>query len=219
MTPETQTAPPRPTSLPSETAFVWYVSYGSNLAAERLRVYLEGGTPPGGTKHNPGARDASPPRASRPVELPGALYFAGDSPQWGGGVAFYDHTVAGPTAARAYLITAAQFVDVAAQEMYRVPEADDPLERVVVDGLGGDGARHTVGLGHYETLVEVGRIDRLPMLTFTAPHGRDAIEHAQPSAEYLAMLARGLDESHGWSSDQIHRYFTRLVPAPSSATS
>lgn len=141
------------------------------------------------------------------MELPGALYFAGDSPQWGGGVAFYDHTVPGPTAARAYLISAAQFVDVAAQEMHRVPEPGDPLERVVLDGLGGDGARHTVGPGHYETLVEVGRIDDRPMLTFTAPHGRDAVAHTAPSAAYLALLARGLVEAHAWTAERIDAYF------------
>lgn len=203
---------PRPAALPAEGTNVWYVSYGSNLVAERLRVYLEGGTPPGGSIHNPGARDARPPLDARAVELPGALYFAGESPQWGGGVAFYDHTVPGPTAARAYLISAAQFVDVAAQEMYRVPEPDDPLERVVLDGLGGDGARHTVGPGHYETLVEVGRLDDRPMLTFTAPHGRGGVPHATPSDAYLAMLARGLTESHGWTAAQIDAYFARVVP-------
>lgn len=201
-----------PAALPASGTDVWYVSYGSNLAAERLGVYLEGGTPAGGSKYNPGARDPRPPRASRPVELPGALYFAGESPQWGGGVAFYDHTAPGPTAARAYLISAEQFVDVAAQEMYRVPQPEDPLERVVVDGLGGDGARHSVGPGHYETLVEVGRLERRPMLTFTAPHGLDAVPHASPSDAYLTMLARGLTESHGWTAAQIDAYFTRVVP-------
>jgi len=47
------------------------------------------------------------------VDLPGALYFAGRSPKWGGGVAFYDHLGDGPTAAREYLVTAEQFADVA----------------------------------------------------------------------------------------------------------
>ena len=71
------------------------------------------------------------------MDLPGAFYFAGASRQWGGGgVAFYDHDAeGGPTAARAYLITAAQFADVAAQEMHRVSLDGDPLEEVVIGHL------------------------------------------------------------------------------------
>ncbi len=192
---------------------VWYVSYGSNMSAGRLAAYLEGGRPPGGRRSNPGARNSAPPRRSVPVDLPGALYFAGDSPQWGGGVAFYDHDAqepgqGGPTAARAYLVTAEQFADVAAQEMYRVPQQGDPLEEVVLGGI--DGGRHHVGPGRYETLVEVGRMDDAPMLLFTSPHGIDHVEHTQPSPSYLAMLALGLKESRGWDDDNVAAYFERV---------
>lgn len=189
---------------------VWYVSYGSNMSEQRLAAYLEGGVPPGGQRRNPGARDSTPPRRSVPVDLPGGLYFAGESPQWGGGVAFYDHDAvdAGPTPARAYLITAAQFADVAAQEMYRVPQHGDPLEEVVIGGI--DGGRHHVGPGHYETLVEVGRLDSAPMLLFTAPHGIDHVEHTQPSPAYLAMLAVGLEESRAWDDERVAAHFREL---------
>jgi hypothetical protein len=95
----TQTLPDRPETpaapLPDHGE-VWYVSYGSNMAVERLTCYLEGGRPPGGTRANPGARDPRPPRRMIPVDLPGSVYFAGDSRQWGGGVAFYDHETPGP---------------------------------------------------------------------------------------------------------------------------
>lgn len=193
---------------------VWYVSYGSNMSGARLAAYLEGGVPPGGSRANPGARDSSPPRRSVPVDLPGTLYFAGDSPQWGGGVAFYDHDArvagaSGPTAARAYLVTAQQFADVAAQEMYRVPQEGDPLEEVVLAGL--DGGMHTAGPGHYETLVEVGRLEGAPMLLFTAPHGVDHVRHSTPSAAYLAMLAQGLRESRDWDDGEISAYFARVL--------
>ncbi len=190
---------------------VWYVSYGSNMSSARLEAYLSGGVPPGGSRANPGARDATPPRRSVPVDLPGALYFSGDSPQWGGGVAFYDHDAAGgPTAARAYLVTAAQFADVAAQEMYRIPQEGDPLEEVVIEGI--DGGRHHVGPGRYETLVEVGRLDGAPMLLFTSPHGIDHVEHSRPSEAYVAMLATGLHESRGWDDDEVIAYVDRVVP-------
>jgi hypothetical protein len=209
MSPE-ESVEPHAQPLPRE-GDVWYVSYGSNMSEARLTAYLEGGVPPGGDAANPGAQDSTPPRRSVPVDLPGALYFAGDSPQWHGGVAFYDHDAdGGPTAARAYLITAHQFADIAAQEMYRVPQRGDPLVEVVVDGI--DGGRHHVGPGHYETLVEVGRLEGVPMLLFTAPHGIDHVEHAQPSPAYLAMLADGLRASRQWSDDDVQAYFERVVP-------
>lgn len=192
---------------------VWYVSYGSNMSGTRLAAYLEGGVPPGGNRANPGARDSSPPRRSVPVDLPGTLYFCGDSAQWGGGVAFYDHDArspgeSGPTAARAYLVTAQQFADVAAQEMHRLPYEGDPLEEVVLAGLHG--GVHTAGPGHYETLVEVGRLEGVPMLLFTAPHGVGHLTRTQPSAAYLAMLAQGLRESRGWDEPEIAAYFARV---------
>ena len=196
---------------------VWYVSYGSNMSAERFGCYLGGGCPPGGTRPNPGARDATPPARSVAVDLPGTTYFAGDSTQWGGGVAFYDHATPGRTAARGYLITRAQLVDVAAQEMYRTPRDGDPLEDVLTRPLLG--GRHAVGGGHYETLVEVGRLDDLPMLTFTSPGGVDAMEHRAPSRAYRERLGVGLRESRDWDEAQVAAYLDTLVgidagPAP-----
>lgn len=148
---------------------VWYVGYGSNLSAARFACYIEGGTPPGGSRRNPGARDRTPPVRTVPVDLPGTVYFAGHSPQWGGGVAFYDHSRPGRTAARGYLVTAGQLADVAAQEMYRAPLDGHPLEELVGAPLA-DG-RHQLGRGRYETLLELGRLDGAPLLAFTSPHG------------------------------------------------
>src|SRR5439155_18341699 len=135
-----------------------------------------------GTRVNPGARDRTPPVRSVPVDLPGTTYFAGESPQWGGGVAFYDHETPGHTAARAYLVTAGQLADIAAQEMYRVPQDGDPLEAVVVGRL--DGGRHQLGPGRYETLLQVGTREGHPLFTFTSPHGVDHVEHSEPTAGY-----------------------------------
>jgi hypothetical protein len=201
---------PRPAVLPTDTA-VWYVSYGSNMSAARFACYLEGGRPAGGSRTNPGAHDARPPRRDAPVELSGSLYFAGESPQWGGGVAFYDHEAPGTTAARAYLVTAEQFADIAAQEMYRLPEPGDPLAEVVLGGLGGEGEHHHVGPGRYETLVEVGSLDGLPLFTFTSPHGRDAVPHTAPAPAYVEMLLTGLAESHGWDRARAEAYVRERV--------
>lgn len=191
---------------------VWYVSYGSNMSRDRLGCYLAGGRPPGAATSYVGARDQSLPREEVAVDLPGRLYFAGESPVWGGGVAFYDHDEPGPTPARAYRITVQQFADVAAQEMHRIPMEGDPLEEVVLAGL--DAGRHEAGPGHYETLIEVGRLEGLPMLTFTAPHGCDAVPHTQPAPAYLAMLADGLRSSRDWDEDQVTAYFQSVVADP-----
>ena len=194
------------------TSKVWYVSYGSNMAAARLACYLEGGSPPGGSRVNPGARDTTPPQRSVAVDLPGTTYFAGESPQWGGGVAFYDHDEPGTTAARAYLVTAGQLVDIAAQEMYRIPVDGDPLEELVLNPLH-DG-RHTWGPGRYETLVAVGERDGFPLLTFTAPHGAAAAARTPPAPAYVAMMATGLRESRDWDEDQISQYLDKISCLP-----
>lgn len=187
---------------------VWYVAYGSNLSLDRLACYVAGGCPPGGTRAHPGARDRTLPARSIPVELPGTTYFAGRSAQWGGGVAFYDHATPGRTAARGYLVSAGQFADIAAQEMHRDPRTDDPLEQLVLAPLAE--GRHEVGPGGYETVVDVGRHDGAPMLTFTAPHGAATAERSRPSAAYLATMARGLGEAHGWDDQVAHEYLAGL---------
>ena len=191
---------------------VWYVSYGSNMSSARLACYIEGGTPPGGSRANPGCRDRTPPVRDVPVDLPGSVYFAGQSPQWGGGVAFYDHETPGTTAARGYLVTAGQLADIAAQEMYRDPRAGDPLEELLLEPIP-DG-RHRLGDGRYETLVEVGRVEGSPLLTFTAPHGAAHVEHTTPSQAYLAMLAEGLRESRAWDTPTVDAYLADLLPTP-----
>ena len=188
--------------LPSH---LWYVSYGSNMSRRRLGCYLAGGTPPGSMRTYAGARDRTMPTADHAVTLPGSLYFAGESKTWGGGVAFYDHDTPGETAARAYLLTIGQFVDVANQEMRRSAIEDDPLEEVLRTGLPGE--RHSAGPGRYETIVRVGEHEGLPMLTFTAPHGMDTVPHTAPRPAYLAMLAEGLREAHEWDEERIEGYF------------
>lgn len=195
----------------SPSPLVWYVSYGSNMARDRLACYLKGGRPPGARLTYRGARDTSDPRAEAGVELPGRLYFAGESTVWGGGIAFYDHSAPGPTPAKAYLITAQQFTDVAAQEMLRVPDPGDPLEEVVT--TLEPGGRHTAGPGHYETVVHVGEREGAPMLTFTSPHGLDAVPHTRPGQAYLAMLSAGLREGHGWDEGRITAHLHSRIAA------
>jgi hypothetical protein len=184
------------------------------MARARLACYLAGGRPPGARRFYAGARDRTLPREDRAVHLPGRLWFGGESTVWGGGIAFYDHDTTGPTPARAYRITTAQLADVAAQEMHRSPAPDDPLEAALLSGIDG---RHATGPGRYETLVAVGQLDGLPMLTFTAPHGHADMPHAAPSAAYVAMIRAGLREAHGWSDAEVAAYLATVLPRDDAA--
>ncbi|OKK04350.1 histone deacetylase [Streptomyces sp. CB03234] len=192
------------------TTEVWYTSYGSNTHTDRLAYYIVGGTPPGAARAYPGCRDRRLPAASVPVELPGAVYFATESPVWTGGRAFYDPHAEGRVLARAYRITAGQFSDIAAQEMYREPGPDTDLDltEVLRDG------RAVLGDGRYETLVRPATLDGLPMLTFTAPWRMHDVAWNSPSADYLRHLAAGLLAAGAWDADTVAAY---LASCPGAA--
>src|SRR4051812_5581192 len=162
------------------------------MHAARLRYYLAGGTPSGGRRTYPGCRDASGPRATAPVMLPGGIWFTGESSAWTGGYALYDPLLPGAAAARAYLVTAGQFADVVAQEMYREPGVDLAVLGEVVRHGGV-----TLGPGRYEPLISCGARDGYPILTFTAGFGAADAPATPPAPAYLALLVRGLRESHG----------------------
>lgn len=166
------------------------------------------GTDSGGARAYPGCRDPRMPRESVAVELPGTVYFATRSPVWAGGRAFYDPGAAGRAWARAHLITAEQFSDIAAQEMYRAPGRDLDLGEALRTG------RQRLGPGRYETVVCPGALDGVPLLTFTAPWGVDGVEHTVPSASYLAHLAAGLRDAGAWTADRIAAY---LAARPGAA--
>jgi hypothetical protein len=191
----------------SSDGLVWYVSYGSNMHADRLSCYLAGGTPPGAEHLYPGARDPRPPRRDAAVWLPGGIYFATHSPVWHGGRAFYDPELPGRAAGRAWLITASQFADITAQEMYRAPGTDLELTEVLSVG------RARLGPGRYETLLHVGDLDGCPLLTFTAPWHAVDVPATAPSEAYLRMLAGGLVAAHGWDVRQAVDYLAAATSA------
>jgi hypothetical protein len=178
---------------------VWYASYGSNLCRDRFLCYVQGGRPVGASRGYGGARDSTPPTDDRPMTLPGDVFFAWTSRTWGGGIAFYDAHAQGSALARAYRVTEQQFADVAAQEMRREPGEDLDLTEVMAN------TRHELGPGRYETLHLVGELDGEPVLTFTAPDP-SAMDHQPPTPAYLALLARGLEESHGLSEPEVVSY-------------
>jgi hypothetical protein len=182
---------------------VWYVAYGSNLSRERFCYYLRGGRPDGNDRDHPGCRDTSDPIDSFGLLIAGSVYFAGRSSGWQAGMAFFDPEAPGEVAARAYLITADQFVDVLAQETRRSPG-------MVLDLTPAfRGKRYSDGVGGYPILVRVGDRGGVPLMTFTRDwHARSTL--MAPSETYLAAMATGLREAHGWSPTQIDRYLSAI---------
>ncbi|MFJ5924709.1 histone deacetylase [Kitasatospora sp. NPDC092948] len=188
--------------LPAAPTSVWYAAYGSNMHAGRLAHYIAGGRPAGAAQTCPGCRDRTLPERTLPVMLPGTLYFALESPTWTGGSAFYDPTGTGDVPARAYLLTVEQFADILAQEMRRKPGTGADLDLTHVLATG----RERFGPGRYETVLCPGGLDDIPVLTFTAPWTLAEAALNPPSATYLANLAAGLGEAHGWTPGQAAAY-------------
>lgn len=191
---------------------VWYAAYGSNLLAARFGAYVTGGRVAGSDRVHHGMRDPTPPTQVRAVTVPGQVYFALESPTWGGGLALYDPDAPGETPARAYLLTVGQFSDLAAQEMHREPVSDLDLADALVSG------RHQVGPGRYETIVRTGDLDGSPVLTVTAPWHLDDVSPTAPAAAYLRMLAAGLAEAHGWTPGRIAAHLAGLPGAAGAWT-
>ena len=190
---------------PPDGPLVWYVAYGSNLAARRFACYLSGGRPTGATRRHAGCRDTRAPRRTLSLEVDGGLVFAGRSRVWGGGMAFYDPVAAGRAACRAYLVTVEQCADVIAQEMWRPAGGD--FSRTIAEALPGVRTEQVMGPGCYETVIRLGEQDGAPLLTVTA----DASQRpplAAPSPSYVRWLATGLREAHGWSPAQVETYLT-----------
>jgi hypothetical protein len=190
---------------------IWYAAYGSNLAMDRFRCYLSGGRPAGGSREYDGCRDPSDPARTEGVEVPGGIVFASESSVWGGGMAFFDRTLPGVAACRAYLITAEQFGDVAAQERRRPPGGE--FARDLADLLPDVETMLATGPGHYETVVRLGELDGAPMFTITH-HDVASLPLAAPTAAYLRWISLGLGEAHGYDGGRVARY---LAAAPGVA--
>jgi hypothetical protein len=191
-------------SAPATDDPVWYVAYASNMSAERLRCYLEGGRPRGARRMYEGGRDRTPPGRDVPLTLPGALVFAGRSRVWGGAMAFYDEAGRGEVAARAFLLTFGQLSDLVSQEARHPVGADlTPAETA--------GEPWPTPSGVYECVVHLGVRDGYPMFCLTS---RQALVPAAPSAAYLRTILTGLHEAWGWTSADSGRY---LVRAPGVA--
>jgi hypothetical protein len=185
---------------------VFYAGYGSNLCAERFGCYLSGGRPPGVAHTQRGARDPRPASTWRTLWVRGTLYFSGTSRVWDGAPAFLDldPTAATVAALRAYKVTWEQLEDIAAQESARGVTTIDLEPISLVEGFS-----MSVGAGRYDNLSCLGTIERIPVVTLTAPWRLADVHTAAPSLPYLATLVRGLREAFDMYDDDIVDYLAR----------
>lgn len=164
----------------SEPRHVWYVAYGSNTAAAGLARYLP--RPPEGDD-------------ARWVTIPHALFFAGRSRRWEGGVAFVTLSPALPGSAcrgRAYRVSVDGLEAIARGENGLAPIGWPP--DIAAMPVGGWSvlrlpASRDVRLGKYDALLRVPDIDGAPALTLTT--SRD-LPRRPPGDAYLAACRSGL---------------------------
>ena len=139
--------------------------------------------------------------------MPHRLLFAGTSRWWGGGgVAFVDPTVGeGTTLGRGYLITAAQFQDVLAQESGREIGTEVDLSPV------HDASSARIGNGRYDLVINLGNTAGWPMYTFTTPDPVEGLTLSSPSPSYRSTIVRGLRQSHGLSEHAARTYVSTFA--------
>ncbi|MBX3097090.1 MAG: hypothetical protein KF812_09525 [Fimbriimonadaceae bacterium] len=192
------------------TARVWYVSYGSNLNEERLRIYLEGGRLAGTKIRAKGARDPSPPARSSGIKMGHRLFFSGHSTRWGGAPAFlHPEPSELHSLGRAYDITWEQFEDIAAQENGRRAGS---VVLASADFLNSDGILNLDPSWRYNAILYLGEMEGLPLLTISTTR-TDVLHHrAVPSQAYLDVISAGLRQTYPAMSDfEIETYFAHAV--------
>lgn len=200
---------------------VWYACYGSNLAEQRFRCYIEGGIPNGSDNRNPGSRDPTLPVDSRPFTMPARLYFAKDASSWGGGgAAFVELDAKAQTRARIYLIAYDQFQDVFAQENGINPQKKGsllPPLRSLTAKPEYEISRRT----WYPRVINLGRIGGHPVFTFSSSRkvaGKEPIN--PPHKPYTLTIARGLLETFpNLRNISIYKYLHNFGGIPAGVSS
>lgn len=62
----------------------------------------------------------------------------------------------------------------------------------------------SLGSGRYETLQLICRLNDIPVLTFTSTQRHQ--HYNSPVGPSLKLMARGIEQSHDWSSVRIEQY-------------
>lgn len=182
-------------------AFVWYVSYGSNLNVDRFLKYLNVG------RHTEAEKFTAEDIDSIQVQVPHGIYFA-KSGRWGsGGIAFLDvDTVEDFTCAvRAYKLTIQQFWSLVCQE--------NGSRSITLDWNKMQDERNydAPQSGLYSRIVNLGMIEGIPAFTVTNPESYASMLSKEktpvpyqflelgmlnpPSREYLNTINEGAEQT------------------------
>jgi hypothetical protein len=200
----------------NQDKYVWYACYGSNLAEDRFKCYLQGGTYPGNQKQYAGAAYKAPPTHSQQYQINHALYFSKEAPIWGGGGVCFIKTKAqksSHTLARIYRITRGQFADLHAQECNKTQAASIDYAQLIKQGY-----LDTFKDKWYGRILYLESREGEPVLTFT--HVENLEKYNAPAPAYLQSLIAGLRQCHSLSDKALCQYLLQqegIKPAYSLA--
>jgi len=112
------------------------------------------------------------------------------------GVCFVDYTTPAPpgsgSLSRIHRVTLGQFNDIVVQENSGNAAAALPLRTLARLTSEGPGARSRLSHGWYGTVVYLGELEGLPLLTFSCCEEQLGLHPTPPSDAYLAVIMRGL---------------------------
>ena len=150
----------------TESDYVWYAAYGSNIDEDRFLCYLEGGKCVANGKYYDGCADKSRWIEEDVALYPGSVYASNHSSSWNGkGVAFYDekatdNLLKGFALMKLYKIRIGQVLDIQRQE------GRSPVwyGRIVAVGIHTDG---------------------VPVYTFTSEKKGN---YCEPDVSYISLI-------------------------------
>lgn len=187
----------------TDSNYIWYACYGSNLFQERFHCYIKGGQPEGSLTYYRGCTDKTLPRDSEELFICSELYFAKKSNSWNGcGVAFIktNFGISASTLARQYLITKEQFTEIVKQET-------ETIENLYIDFefAKKQGSYVFKENSYYGNIIYLSDQYNYPVFTIT--NEKNLSTYNAPSVEYLKAIVKGIQETHTYLSvEEIAEY-------------
>jgi len=161
--------------------YLWYFCYGSNINIKRFMIYINGDED-GYFAHVNGCKDKTKPLDSKPYIIRRRIYFARHSGKWNGGVAFLNYRSLGKVYGKIYKIKKSQFMDILKQEHH---------------------------LKDYNTVIYIGKYNRVPIYTFTSLYKLNDLE--KPSKKYLETIKEGIKDTYKTlSNKKIDKYLSKI---------
>lgn len=183
---------------------VFYVCYGSNLYFSRFKEYLDSAlyrayTPSHEDQWEELIMAHDKPVESYRVNLEHDIYYRGNSARWGGGIAYLDtDTRTCKKIYRAYKITRPQFASLFSQENGYFSEDQLNWGRIL-----GEKETFTTA-GFYDKIINLGKIDGVPALTFTSSTPKHQGSLSAPGDRYTEIINAGRQETKRLPYVDIH---------------